>query len=300
MDDAGVVRLSDDVALVQTVDIFPPVVDDPFWFGRIAAANALSDIYAMGARPVSAVNFIGFPMDKLDGEVMGQILRGSFAALEDADCAMAGGHSIADAELKFGLAVTGYVHPDKILTNSGAQPGDRLILTKPLGIGCLTMAIKRGTAAPEHVEAGHAVMGRLNRRAAEAMVRHGAHAATDVTGYGLAGHAFEMAEGAGVSISIRVESLPVLEEARPYVSADYSCGGAKRNEGFATDHMDVRTGVSEVDRLLVFDVQTSGGLLIAVPESACDALIADIKGGGDVHAAVIGEILSKGPRIVVA
>jgi selenide,water dikinase len=300
LDDAGVVKINDDLAVVQTVDIFPPVVDDPYWFGRIAAANSLSDVYAMGARPVAAVNFVGYPLDKLGHEVLGRILQGSFDALEEADCAMAGGHSIQDAEVKFGLAVLGTVHPDRIVRNSDARPGDKLVLTKPLGIGCLTNALKQGEATPEHIDAGHRAMARLNRHASEAMLRAGVRAATDVTGYGLLGHAYEMAEGAGVSVRIRARDVPVLEAARPYVDGRFGCGGSKRNEAYADGRVQFADGVTEEERRILFDVQTSGGLLLAAPPEACESLVRDLQGGGDVHTAVIGEILSVGPPIVVS
>jgi len=193
MDDAGVFKVNDELALVQTIDIFPPVVDDPYWFGRIAAANSLSDIWAMGGTPASAVNFVGYPLAKLGDEPLRQILQGSFDALEEADCAMAGGHSIQDEEVKFGLGVVGTIHPERIVRNTGARAGDRLVLTKPLGIGCLTTALKAGAVAPAHIDAAQRVMARLNKNACAAMLRAGVHAATDVTGYGLVGHAHEMA-----------------------------------------------------------------------------------------------------------
>lgn len=299
MDDAGVVRLRDDLALVQTVDVFPPVVDDPYWYGRIAAANSLSDVYAMGGTPVSAVNFVAYPFDELGAEPLARILEGAFAALVEADCAMAGGHSIQDREVKFGLAVSGTVHPDRIVTNAAARAGDVLVLTKPLGIGCLTTAIKAGAAEPRAVDAAQRAMARLNRRAAEAMLRAGAHAATDVTGYGLAGHALEMAEGSGVALRIRARSLPVLEEARPYVSARFTCGGSKRNIAFGAGRVEIGAGVDEFHRVLLHDVQTSGGLLISVPPGSADGLLRDLHAGGDGQAAIIGEIFSGPCRIVV-
>jgi selenide,water dikinase len=300
LDDAGVVKVTDDLAIVQTVDIFPPVVDDPYWFGRIAAANSLSDVYAMGARPIAAVNFLAYPPGELDSDVLARILQGAFEALEEADCAMAGGHSIQDTEVKFGLAVVGTVHPDRIVRNSGGRLGDRLVLTKPLGIGCLTTALKQGAAAPEHVDAAYHTMARLNRHASEAMLRAGVHAATDITGYGLMGHAFEMADGAGLSFHVRARDVPVLEEARPYIQPRYSCGGANRNRAYSDGRVQIADGVPEEDRMALHDVQTSGGLLLAVPARACQPLVEDLRKGGDVHAAVIGEILSGGPPIVVS
>jgi selenide,water dikinase len=300
MDDAGVVKIHDDLALVQTVDVFPPVVDDPYWFGRIAAANSLSDVYAMGARPVAAVNFVGYPLDNLGSEPLARILQGSFDALEEADCAMAGGHSIQDTEVKFGLAVIGTVHPDHVVRNSTAHPGDKLVLTKPLGIGCLTTALKQGAVAPAHIEAAHRIMARLNRHASEAMLRASVRAATDITGYGLLGHACEMAAGAGLSVHIRARDVPVLEEARPYVDARFGCGGSRRNEAYSDGRVQIGEGVTEQQRILLHDVQTSGGLLLAVPPETCESLVEDLRDGGDVHAAVIGEILSGGPPIVVS
>lgn len=299
MDDAGVVRVSDDLALVQTIDVFPPVVDDPWWFGRIAAANSLSDVYAMGGVPVSAVNFVGYPLEELGGEILRAMLEGAFDALREADCAMAGGHSIKDAEVKFGLAVVGTIHPDRILRNSSARAGDHLILTKPLGVGLVTTALKSGEATPEAVDAAQRCMGRLNRKAAEAMVRIGANACTDITGYGLVGHALEMAEGAGLSFHIRAADLPVLEEARPYLDARHVCGGSKRNESYARNRVQIPARVAEYERILLHDVQTSGGLLIAVPADASERLMQELRMGGDEQAAVIGEILASGPPLVI-
>jgi selenide,water dikinase len=298
MDDAGVVKVRDDLALVQTIDIFPPVVDDPYWFGRIAAANSLSDIWAMGATPVAAVNFVGYPLAKLGGEVLRQILQGSFDALEEADCAMAGGHSIQDEEVKFGLAVTGTVHPDRIVRNTGARAGDRLVLTKPLGIGCLTTALKAGDALPAHIDAAQRVMARLNRSACAAMLRAGVHAATDITGFGLVGHAHEMAASSGVSFRFEASRIPVLAEAAPYVQAKYTCGGSKRNTSFAAGRVEIGPKVTEAQRLLVHDVQTSGGLLMAIPKERCDALLKDLR-KGDTSAEAIGEVFPSGPPVVV-
>jgi selenide,water dikinase len=300
MDDAGVVRVDDDLALVQTIDVFPPVVDDPYWYGRIAAANSLSDVYAMGARPVSAVNFVGYPLDELGPEPLTEILRGSFDALEEADCAMAGGHSIRDKEVKFGLAVTGLAAPDRFLRNSSARPGDHLVLTKPLGMGCLCTALRQGKAAPDDIEAGQRVMARLNRNAAEAMLRAEASAATDITGYGLLGHAIEMAIGANRSFRIDPESLPVLDQAKPYLLPEFTCGGSQRNAEFTSHHAVFDNGVTDLQRLLLNDVQTSGGLLISVAPERVDALLEDLRAGGDETAATIGNVLPDGPAVVVS
>ena len=299
MDDAGVVRVSDNLALVQTIDVFPPVVDDPYWFGRIAAANSLSDVYAMGGVPVSAVNFVGYPMAELGGEPLQQMLTGAFDALKEADCAMAGGHSIKDAEVKFGLAVVGTIHPDHIITNAGARPGDQLVLSKPLGMGCLTTALKNGEAKPEHIDAAQRTMARLNRDAGEAMITAGAHAATDVTGYGLLGHAWEMAEGSQTRIVIDAEAVPVLEEARPYLLPRFTCGGSARNADFAGASVEFADAVPDATRLVMHDVQTSGGLLIAVPSEAAGDLVKDLRARGDTQAAVVGRVEAGGPALHV-
>jgi len=299
MDDAGVVAFRDDAALVQTIDVFPPVVDDPFWFGRIAAANALSDVYAMGARPLTAVNFVAYPLDTLGGEPLQAILNGAFDALKEADCAMAGGHSIADTEIKFGLAVTGVVHPDRIVTNSGARAGDQLVLSKPLGLGCLTTALKQGKADDAAIDAGHRIMGRLNRSAAEAMLRHGAHAATDITGFGLSGHTYELAEGAGLSAVIDAASLPLLPEVLPYLNESFTCGGSNRNQVFAAKHIEIADSVPQATRIALFDVQTSGGLLIAVPAAQAEELVSELRANGDTQACRIGEMVSSGPRLKI-
>jgi len=300
MDDAGVVRVREDLALVQTVDIFPPVVDDPYWYGRIAAANSLSDVYAMGATPVAAVNFVGYPLGDLGAEILARILEGSFDALREADCVMAGGHSVQDPEIKFGLAVVGTVHPDRVVKNCGAKPGDRLVLTKALGMGCLTTALKQGAAEPAHVEAGQKTMARLNRDAAEAMLRIGVNAATDITGFGLLGHACEMAEGSGVSIRIHAKDVPVLEEARPYVDEKFTCGGSKRNRAYADGRVQISADVAEYHRVVLHGVQTSGGLLISVPADRCEKLLSELHENGDAQAAAIGDIVSEGPPIVVS
>jgi selenide,water dikinase len=274
-------------------------VDAPYWFGRIAAANSLSDVYAMGARPVSAVNFVGYPLDDLGGEVLAAILQGSFDALKEADCPMAGGHSIQDKEIKFGLAVAGVVHPDRIIQNSTARPGDVLVLTKPLGLGFLTTALKAGAVAPEHIDAGQRMMARLNRNASEAIVRVGVSAATDVTGFGMLGHTYEMAAAAGVTIRIRAADVPVLEEARPYIDAKFTCGGSKRNAKYAEAHSRIAPGVTDEQHAVLTDVQTSGGLLVSVPAGAADDLLDALREGGDAQAAVIGDVRKGAPGLEI-
>jgi len=263
-DDAGVAAVTPDLALVQTVDFFPPVVDDPWWYGRIAAANALSDVYAMGAMPFSALNLVAFPTDALPLSVLGEILQGGADAVREAGALMLGGHSIVDAGVKYGLAVTGTVVPGREVTNAGARPGDRLYLTKPLGTGCLTTGARKNQVAPELLRGAMESMGRLNRPACEAMVAVGVHAATDVTGYGLAGHAAEMAAGAGLELVIEASSLPLLPGAEAAMRAGLGSGGAGRTIKYLGARLAVESGVDEVWRRLAADSETSGGLLIAV------------------------------------
>ena len=288
-DDAGVFRLGPDLALVQTVDIFTPIVDDPYWFGAIAAANALSDVYAMGGRPRLALNFAGFPRSKLPLEVLGEILKGGADKCAEAGVTIIGGHTIDDPEPKYGLAVTGFVHPDRVITNATARPGDRLILTKPLGLGIVTTALKQAKTDEAVIGEAVRIMAALNRAAADAMTKVGVSAATDITGYGLLGHLAEMTRGSGVAARIRLRDVPILEAAWPLVKAGAIPGGTQRNRESLRDLV-TWDGVGEDAQILLCDAQTSGGLLIAVPEPRCDALVAAIRTGGQAVAAVIGEI----------
>jgi selenide,water dikinase len=300
-DDAAVYRLNDETALVQSVDVFTPVVDDPYIFGQVAAANSLSDIYAMGARPIFAVCLIGFPVDKLPISDMGEILRGGIDKAREAGIEVAGGHSLEDNEPKYGLCVTGVVHPDRILRNSSARPGDVLILTKPLGSGILAHAIKKGRASEGEIREVVEVMARLNRDACEAMVEVGASACTDVTGFGLLGHLVEMVQGSGVSARIRASRVPVLGSVRSRVRDGICPGGTRKNLDFFGKYLDWDQEVEEVDRLVLADAQTSGGLLIAVPRERAEALQKGLEGRGVETREEIGEILpSTGePRIRV-
>ena len=263
-DDAAVVKLTDDLAIVQTADFFTPIVDDPYAFGRIAATNALSDIYAMGATPVSALNLVAFPLETLGAEVLAEILRGGADAAAAAGCAIVGGHSIDDPEPKYGMAVTGVVHPDAVLTNAGGRPGDRLVLTKPLGAGPVAPAIKRGLASPELVQRGIDVMTTLNDRAAADARAAGAHALTDVTGFGLLGHLHELARASGCAAEIEVDAVPVIEGVLELLAADEAiAGGTRRNRAHA-ETFTAFAGAPE-RQWLVCDAMTSGGLLAAVP-----------------------------------
>ncbi len=267
-DDAGVYRLRDDLALVQTVDFFTPIVDDPFDFGRIAATNALSDVYAMGATPVSALNLVAFSLQELGEETLVTILRGAASVAADAEVAILGGHSIEDSEPKFGLAVTGVVHPDEVITNASGRPGDTLVLTKPVGAGAVSTALKRGLSGAPLAEAVR-VMTTLNRDAAAAARAAGAHAMTDVTGFGLLGHLHELALASGVAAEVTAGSVPAIDgvvELLSDVDQRAVAGGTRRNRAHAEQFATFATDVPEARRWLVCDAMTSGGLLVAVPE----------------------------------
>lgn len=288
-DDAGVAAVTDELALVQTVDFFPPVVDDPWWYGRIAAANALSDVYAMGGVPFSALNIVVFPSDKLPLEVLSTILQGGADALTEAGVLMLGGHSIVDEGIKFGMAVTGTLRPGEQVTNAGAQPGDLLFLTKALGTGCLTTAAKRGKLDAELLMGAQEQMGALNREACEAMRAVGVHAATDVTGYGLIGHAHELAVASGVSLSLSVKELPLLPGARDAMARGFVSGGAARTLDHIGAALSVESGVEDVDLKLAADSETSGGLLIAVSPDRAETLELAFN-DRDVLVAQVGEV----------
>jgi selenide,water dikinase len=302
-DDAAVYRLSADQAVVETADFFTPVVDDPYWFGRIAAANAFSDIWAMGARPLFALNLVGWPVNTLPLEVLAEVLRGGADTAALAGAPILGGHSIDDPEPKYGMAVTGLVHPDRILRNVGARPGDRLLLTKPLGSGILTTAIKRGLASPGQIEAVTQLMAGLNRAAGEALAAlHLAtgvvHALTDVTGFGLLGHAWEMAEGSGVAFRLRSAAVPVLEGVAAWAQADVVPGGSKANLAWLAPHLAVAPGAA-LPAIVLADAQTNGGLLAAVAAEGLDGALAALAAAG-VTAVVIGEVVpGEPPRIEI-
>ncbi len=293
-DDAAVYQLSEEQAIVETVDFFTPVVDDPFLFGRIAAANAFSDIWAMGARPLFALNLVAFPVGKLSMDVLGEILRGGAEVAAEVGAPILGGHSIDDPEPKYGLAVTGIVHPLKVLRNVGARPGDALLLTKPLGSGIATTAIKRGTASPELVDRVVAVMSALNRAAGEVLAASGAvHALTDVTGFGLLGHALEMAEGSGVTLRLHAAAVPVLEGVHALALDDVVPGGSRANLAWVAPHVRYDPGVDQATRFVLADAQTNGGLLAAVPADRAEELQAALASRG-VRAVRVGEVVEAG------
>jgi selenide,water dikinase len=287
-DDAAVYRVSDELALIQTVDFFTPVVDDPYLFGAIAAANSLSDVYAMGGRPVMALNIVGFPRDNeaVPMSTLGTILRGGADKAKEAGINIVGGHSIDDNEPKYGLSVTGFVHPDQFWTNVGARAGDRLVLTKPLGIGVITTALRAGKAGEEIARDAIETMATLNRAAAEAAREVGVRACTDVTGFGLLGHLREMLDGVGARV--RLSAVPILAGARELAAEEWVPGGSLRNKESLDRDVSYDQAIDELDRLLLCDAQTSGGLLFAVDSSNVAGLLSRLEAGG-VAAAEIGE-----------
>jgi selenide,water dikinase len=289
-DDAAVWRLDEDRALVVTTDFFTPVVDDAYTYGAIAAANSLSDVYAMGGQPFLALNIAALPPD-LPPEIGGEILRGGAEKAREAGVVVAGGHTIQDEEPKYGLIVLGFVHPDQMLTKGGARPGDRLFLTKPLGFGVTTTALKRGLAAAPDVEEAIQWMARLNKTAGELAAAHRLRAATDITGFGLLGHAWEMAVASGVGLQIQFDSIPFLSGARTYAEAWTFPGGSSDNRLYFGDHVTFATGIDEASQMLLFDAQTSGGLLLAVPVDKVEAWRAAAS-QADLPHWMIGEVLS--------
>ncbi len=296
-DDAAVYQVNRELGLVATVDFFTPIVDDPYAFGTIAAANSLSDVYAMGGQPLFALNVVGFPRDTLPLEILGRIVDGGSAKAAEAGIAIIGGHSIDDPEPKYGLVVIGRVPPDRVVRNVGARPGDRIFLTKPLGSGIITTAIKRGLANEQLIERITRVMATLNRAAAEAMGTVQPSAATDVTGFGLLGHLWEMVSGSGVGAVIDVDEVPVLPEAWELANRDVVPGGTRRNLGNLEGKVIWSTGIDDIDQLVLADAQTSGGLLIAVPPAQAERLRQALL-ERQTTAADIGEIV-EGDRIIV-
>ena len=298
-DDAGVYLLAPDTALVQTVDFFTPIVDDPYTFGQIAATNALSDVYAMGGKPLTALAMVCFP-EKEDIAILERILAGGLSKMIEAGCTVVGGHSIRDEEIKFGYAVTGVVHPQKVLANGGAQAGDLLLFTKALGTGVISTAIKRGTAQPAWIDAATASMTTLNKTAAEVIAggdSFAVHSLTDVTGFGLIGHAREMALASKVGLKIRAGALPLLEGALECIRSGYIPAGLKANREFAECVVAYEAGVSEELKTLLFDPQTAGGLLIAVAAQDGERLQTALRSAG-VPAVTIGEVLPEGRPLI--
>ena len=290
-EDAGVYRLRDDLAIIQTVDFFTPIVDDPYDFGRIAVTNALGDVYAMGGRPITAMNIVCFPIKKMDVGILREILRGGLDQMREANVLLIGGHSVEDDEPKYGLSVTGVIHPDKVLLNRGALPGDRLILTKPLGTGIVSTAVKGGVADPALAARSVACMTTLNRRAAELMAeRSDIHACTDVTGFGFLGHALEMIEGGETGMEIHAAAVPRFPGLQPLVEEGIVPGGLIRNRKFREKQIEVGPDCPAWLVDLLFDPQTAGGLLIALPDAAAAELLAHMHGAGISEAAIVGKV----------
>jgi selenide,water dikinase len=289
-DDAGVFAVSDDLVLVQTVDFFAPIVDDPYAFGQVAAANALSDVYAMGGEPLTALNIVGFPTDRLPMTVLAEILRGADDKIREAGAVVVGGHSVIDDEVKFGLAVTGRVDPRAMLTNATARVGERLVLTKPIGTGLLATAAKRGELAAADERVLIDAMATLNRRASRAALDVGARCATDVTGFGLLGHASHIARASGVTLVVRAAAIPLLPGARAAATRGIRTGGAERNREYLEPLVDWGP-TGDVDRALLVDPQTSGGLLLSLPATRVAEYLSAVPG-----AAEIGEVVAKQDR----
>ncbi|MGN7356975.1 selenide, water dikinase SelD [Paenibacillus sp. SAF-054] len=297
-DDAGVYKLNDELALVQTLDFFTPIVDDPYSFGQIAAANAISDIYAMGAKPLTVLNIVAFPISTLDKRILSEILRGAGDKVKEAGATLVGGHSIDDKEPKFGLAVTGLVHPDKVRSNAGAKVGDKIILTKPIGVGIMTTSIKNDKLSTEEITRVTQVMSTLNKTAAEVMEGYDVHACTDVTGFGLMGHSLEMAKGSGVEIRIRKSDVPVLPRVRELAEQGLVPGGSKNNYAHVEDSVRFPEQMDQIDRWILCDAVTSGGLLISVSGDEADKLHQELVNAG-VEAQIIGEVTASGSGQIV-
>lgn len=291
--DAGVYRLRDDLYIVQSVDFFPPLVDDPFAFGQIAAANSLSDVFAMGARPTTALNVVAFPDDSLDLAILNEILRGGAERVLAAGAVVVGGHSVRDTEIKFGLSVTGIVEPEKLLTNRAARPGDVLVLTKALGTGFITTANKARRCPADVIDGAVQSMIQLNDIGRDAAHAHGVRAATDVTGFGLAGHGRELAEASGVTVVLEIDRLPLLPGAAEMLHKGHKTRASASNRAFAEPRMRIE-GNPDPERLeFVFDAQTSGGLLISVPAERADELVEYVRARGARAACIVGSVIEK-------
>ncbi len=297
-DDAGVYMISDDLALVQTLDFITPVCDDPFEFGRIAACNSISDVYAMGGKPLTAMNIVAFPVKKFSLDILSKILKGGLSVMEEASVQLLGGHSIDDPELKYGLSVTGSVHPGKILRNNSLKEGDMLVLTKPLGTGIIATAVKAGLDDETIVNGFIKSMGTLNKYAADIMLKYNISACTDVTGFGLAGHILEMIDGNPFSVIVNSANLPVLEGAIENASMGFLPGGLYRNRKYVGERSIIANEVRREIADLVFDPQTSGGLLISLPRNEAEAMVKEMRSAGIEHASIIGEVKMLDRKII--
>jgi selenide,water dikinase len=291
-DDAGVYKLRDDLAIIQTLDFFTPIVDDPYTFGQISVTNSLSDVYAMGGKPLTAMNIICFPINKMEISILREILLGGLDKMREAGVLLVGGHSVEDDELKYGISVTGSIHPDKVLLNRGARTGDALILTKPLGTGIINTALKGNVAGKDLVDKSIQCMAGLNKKAADLMTEcSNTHACTDVTGFGLLGHASEMIEGSDVGMVIQSSSVPIFREIQEFVEMGIIPGGLNRNRKFRMNMIEAGPGCPEWIVDVLFDPQTSGGLLISLPSKEAEALVKRMNDEGIKDAAIIGEVV---------
>jgi selenide,water dikinase len=293
LDNAGVYKLSDDLAIIQTIDFFTPIVDDSYDFGQITVANALSDVYAMGGKPLTAMNVVCFPINKLDISILKEILIGGIDKMKEAGVTLVGGHSIDDAELKYGLSVTGIVHPKRLVTNAGAKVGDKLILTKPLGTGITSTALKAGKVSKETVVKMTKYMAALNKKASELMQELEVHACTDITGFGLLGHACQLARNSQVGINVNSGSIPVFKEVEEFAKAGLCPGGLHRNKEFYGKMVEFSRQIPDYIKNILFDPQTSGGLLISLAPEDAELLVGKLKKAGVPDSAMIGEVISK-------
>jgi len=293
LDDAGVYKLRDDLAIIQTIDFFTPIVDDPYDFGQIAVANALSDVYTMGGKPLTAMNVVCFPIKTLDISILQDMLKGGVDKMKEAGVTLLGGHSIEDAELKYGLSVTGIVHPKRLVTNDGAKAGDKLILTKPLGTGIISTALKAGKVGKETEAKVTKYMSALNKKASELMQDAGVNACTDITGFGLLGHACQLARNSRVGMKIDSTSVPVFTEVADFAKAGLCPGGLYRNKEFYGEMVELSKQVPDYIQDILFDAQTSGGLLISIAPEAAKSLVTKLRKAGVPDAAIIGDIISK-------
>lgn len=294
--DAGVFRVRPDLAIVQTVDFFPPIVDDPRDFGRIAAANSLSDCYAMGGKAMAVLAVAGFPAKKLPTEVLGEIFAGGVDKVLEAGAVILGGHTVEDTEIKYGLSVTGTVHPDEYVSNSGAEPGDSLVLTKPLGMGTISTAINRGKISDELIQQAVDMMVTLNKDASEAMMKLGAHGCTDITGFGLLGHAYEMSTASDVTLRLRSGDIPLMPEVKDLATRGMLSGGVERNRAYVGEHVAIDGRVDSMLVNLLLDSETSGGLLISLPPKAADTLVEWLQDKDHDYVTKIGEVEPRGEK----
>lgn len=297
-DDGSVYKLTDDIALIQTVDFFTPIVDDPYTYGQIAAANSLSDVYAMGGSPKTVLNIVAYPIEQLGPEVLAKILKGSGDKVKEAGALLVGGHSIDDKEPKFGLSVTGVVHPNEFYKNIGAVPGDALVLTKPLGIGVLTTALKKGLLTKEQIDHASEVMSLLNKYAADSLRKFHPNAVTDITGFGLLGHAYEMASGSKVSFEINYNSVPLIPGAKDLAEKQVFPAGSRTNHAWVKDVVHYSDSLSLVDELILCDSITSGGLFISMPQNEANEYVEILRQKHGIEAFIVGEVINKADKSI--